>query len=99
MPARAPRPSACTEDFGLPYIATGNMLRDAVDDGTELGKQGQGVHGRRATSSPTRSIIGVILERIDGDDARDGFLLDGFPRTVAQAEALDERARRASAAR
>lgn len=76
-----------TEDFGLPHISTGDILRQAVADGTEL--------GRKATQFmesgelvPDAVIIGVILERLAADDARDGFLLDGFPRTIDQAEAL-----------
>src|SRR3978361_2233380 len=58
-----------TEDFGLPYYATGNILRDAVPDDV---------------------IIGVIREALASEEAADGFLLDGFPRTVPQADALGE---------
>ncbi len=76
-----------TDDFSLPYVATGNILRAAVADGTELGVQAKG-YMDRGELVPDEVIIGVILERLGEGDARDGFLLDGFPRTVPQAEAL-----------
>jgi len=76
-----------THDFGLPHIATGDILRAAVAAQTPLG-----VEAKRYMDAgelvPDSVITGVILERISEDDARDGFLLDGFPRTVAQADAL-----------
>lgn len=75
-------------DFHLPYIATGNMLRAAVSDGTELGKQAD-KHMKAGRLVPDELIIGMILECVEEDDCRDGFLLDGFPRNVDQAEALD----------
>jgi adenylate kinase len=78
-----------TDDFNLPYIATGNMLRAAVEDGTELGRQAK-TFMDAGELVPDEVITGVILEAVEGDDARDGFLLDGFPRTVAQADALEE---------
>jgi adenylate kinase len=76
-----------TEDFNLPYIATGNILRAAVDDGTELGTRAKG-YMDKGELVPDEVIVGVILDRIGADDARDGFLLDGFPRNTAQADAL-----------
>ena len=76
-----------TEDFSLPYVATGNILRAAVTDGTDLGVQAKG-YMDRGELVPDDVIIGVILERLGAGDARDGFLLDGFPRTTPQAEAL-----------
>jgi adenylate kinase len=76
-----------TEDFGLPYYATGNILRDAVSNGTELGKQAK-EHMDAGGLVPDDVIIGVILEAIASDEAANGFLLDGFPRTVPQADAL-----------
>jgi adenylate kinase len=75
------------EDEDLAYIATGDMLRQAVADGSELGKRAKGFMDA-GELVPDDVIIGVIVERVKGDDARDGFLLDGFPRTIAQAEAL-----------
>jgi len=78
-----------TEDFGLPYFATGNILRDAVAEGTELGKQAK-AYMDKGDLVPDEVIIGVILEALAGETAADGFLLDGFPRTVPQADALGE---------
>jgi len=77
-----------TDDFNLPYIATGNILRQAVADETELGKQAKAFmdDGKLV---PDEVITGVILESLENADARDGFLLDGFPRTIPQADALD----------
>jgi adenylate kinase len=76
-----------TEDFNLPYYATGNILRAAVADGTELGQKAQ-EYMDAGDLVPDDVIIGVILEALEGDEAQDGFLLDGFPRTVPQADAL-----------
>jgi adenylate kinase len=74
------------EDFHLPYVATGNLLRAAVAEGTELGVAAE-EYMRRGDLVPDDLIIKMILERV-GDD---GVLLDGFPRTVGQADALEER--------
>jgi adenylate kinase len=76
------------EDFQLPYYATGDILRSAVRDGTELGKTAQ-EYMERGDLVPDEVIIGVITERIEDAEAVDGFILDGFPRTMPQAEALD----------
>jgi adenylate kinase len=76
------------EDFRLPYYATGDILRAAVKDGTEVGKQAKEFMDR-GDLVPDEVIIGVIAERLQGEEASDGFILDGFPRTVPQAEALD----------
>jgi adenylate kinase len=76
-----------TQDFNLPYYATGNILRAAVADGTELGQKAQ-EYMDAGDLVPDDVIIGVILEALEGDEAQDGFLLDGFPRTVPQADAL-----------
>jgi adenylate kinase len=77
------------EDFPLAYVATGDMLRQAVKDGTDLGKKAK-EYMDRGDLVPDDVIIGVILDRLDDPDTGDGFLLDGFPRTDKQAEALDE---------
>jgi adenylate kinase len=77
-----------TQDFPLAYIATGDMLRQAVAEGTELGLKAKGFMDA-GSLVPDDIIIGVALERVQADDARDGFLLDGFPRTVGQADALE----------
>jgi adenylate kinase len=78
-----------TADFGLPHIATGEILRAAVAEGSELGNAAA-EYMKEGKLVPDEIIIGVILERVEADDARDGFLLDGFPRTIAQADALEE---------
>jgi adenylate kinase len=77
------------EDFDVAYVATGDILRQAVAGGTPLGEQAKR-YMDAGELVPDEVIIGVISERLRSDDARDGFLLDGFPRTIAQAEALDD---------
>jgi len=76
------------EDFRLPYWATGDILRAAVRDGTELGQQAK-EYMDRGDLVPDDVMVGVIAERISTTEAADGFILDGFPRTLPQAEALD----------
>ena len=78
------------EDFRLPYYATGDILRAAVKEGTEIGKQAKEFMDR-GDLVPDEVIIGVIAERLQQAEASDGFILDGFPRTVPQAEALDQK--------
>jgi adenylate kinase len=78
------------EDLRLPYYATGDILRGAVRDETELGKSAK-EYMDRGDLVPDEVIVGVIAERIDSEEARDGFILDGFPRTTPQAEALDSK--------
>jgi adenylate kinase len=77
------------DDFGLPYYSTGNILREAVEQGTELGKQAQ-EYMDAGELVPDELICAVIEERLDSGEADDGFLLDGFPRTIGQAEMLEE---------
>ena len=76
------------EDLRLPYYATGDILRAAVRDETELGRTAK-EYMDRGDLVPDEVIVGVIAERIDSSEALDGFILDGFPRTTPQAEALD----------
>src|SRR3954471_9939860 len=76
------------EDFELPYYATGDILRAAVRDGTELGRTAQ-EYMDRGDLVPDDVIVGVIAEKVGAHESADGFILDGFPRTTAQAEALD----------
>jgi adenylate kinase len=76
------------EDFDLPYYATGDILRAAVRDQTELGQTAK-EYMDRGDLVPDDVIVGVIAERIALPEAEDGFILDGFPRTTGQAEALD----------
>jgi adenylate kinase len=76
-------------DFGLAHISTGDMLRTQVAEGTKLGAEAQ-KYMQAGELVPDGVIVGMITERIGVDDARDGFLLDGFPRNEAQAVALEE---------
>jgi adenylate kinase len=75
------------EDLRLPYYATGDILRAAVREETELGRAAR-EYMDRGDLVPDEVIVGAIGERIDSPEAADGFILDGFPRTVPQAEAL-----------
>ena len=77
------------EDFRLPYVATGDILRAAVKEGTELGLKAKGFMDA-GELVPDDLVIDLIVDRVGADDARDGFILDGFPRTRAQADALGE---------
>jgi adenylate kinase len=81
------------EDFDVAYIATGEILRNAVSDGTELGQKAK-TYMDDGELVPDEIIVAVILEEVGSAAAQDGFLLDGFPRTVEQAAALDEALRR-----
>ena len=76
------------EDLRLPYYATGDILRAAVRDGTDLGKQAR-EYMDRGDLVPDEVMVGLIAERVADAEAADGFILYGFPRTMAQAEALD----------
>jgi adenylate kinase len=77
------------EDFELPYYATGDILRQAVNEETEVGKEAKS-YMDKGDLVPDELICKVIMERIDRPEAEDGFLLDGFPRNLAQAEVLEE---------
>jgi adenylate kinase len=89
------------EDFDLPYYATGDILRAAVTEQSELGKEAE-QYMNNGDLVPDEVICKVVMERVDSPEAADGFLLDGFPRTVGQAETLEEalerRGRRLTAA-
>jgi adenylate kinase len=76
------------EDFRLPYYATGNILREAVERGTQLGREAKD-YMDRGELVPDELICSVIADRLDSGEADDGFLLDGFPRTIGQAEMLE----------
>ena len=77
------------DKYGLPHISTGDMFRAAIKEGTELGKEAK-AYMDAGDLVPDEVTIGIVKDRLKKDDAQKGFLLDGFPRTVAQAEALEE---------
>jgi adenylate kinase len=78
------------QDLELPYYATGDILRAAVREGTEIGRQAKSFMDA-GDLVPDEVIVGVIAERIDQHEAEDGFILDGFPRTQPQADALAQK--------
>ena len=73
---------------GIPKISTGDILREAVHAGTELGQRAKAIM-ERGELVPDEVVVAIIADRIDQPDAKRGFVLDGFPRTVPQAQALD----------
>ena len=77
------------EDFGLPHISSGELLRSAVKAGSELGRQAKEVIDRGELVSD-EIMLGLIEERLGQEDVKNGFILDGYPRNLSQAEALDE---------
>jgi adenylate kinase len=78
-----------SDEYGIPHVSTGDMFRAAIAEGTELGKQ---VEPLLATGVlvPDELTVAMIQERLGKPDASDGFVLDGFPRNIVQADALDE---------
>jgi adenylate kinase len=74
--------------FGVPHISTGDMLRQAIDDGTELGRKAAPILASGALV-PDDIMVGIIKDRLAKADATKGFILDGYPRTLVQAEKLD----------
>ena len=80
--------SRLTEDFGLPYIGTGDLLREHKKQETELGRQAK-EYMDKGKLVPDELVISMIFDKIE-DEGDDGFLLDGFPRSIGQADALSE---------
>jgi adenylate kinase len=76
------------EEYGIPHISTGDMFRAAMKEGTELGLKAKSFMDK-GELVPDEVTIGIVRERLSKDDCKKGFLLDGFPRTVPQAEALE----------
>jgi adenylate kinase len=76
------------EKYGIPHISTGDMFRAAIKDSTELGLKAKSFMDK-GNLVPDEVTIGIVRERLSKEDCAEGFLLDGFPRTVAQAEALE----------
>ncbi|MBL7564918.1 adenylate kinase [Staphylococcus saccharolyticus] len=81
--------SEIVKKFPIPHISTGDMFRKAIKDETDLGKEAKS-YMDRGELVPDEVTVGIVKERISEDDAKKGFLLDGFPRTIEQAEALNQ---------
>ena len=77
------------EKLGIPAISTGNIIREALANGTEMGLKAK-EYINAGQLVPDEVVIGIIKERLAEDDCKNGFILDGFPRTIPQAQALDE---------
>ncbi len=77
------------DKYKIPQISTGDILRKAVADGTPLGKEAKAIM-ERGELVPDKIVLGLVEERLKHDDCKKGFILDGFPRNTAQAEALDQ---------
>lgn len=77
-----------SDHFGIPIISTGNIIREALKNGTEMGLKAKSFIDK-GHLVPDEVVIGIVTERISKDDCKNGFILDGFPRTIVQAEALD----------
>jgi adenylate kinase len=77
------------EKMGIPSVSTGNILREAIKNDTPLGRDAK-AYMDKGQLVPDAVVIGMLKERIQADDCQNGFILDGFPRTIPQAEALDE---------
>ena len=78
-----------SEKLNIPTISTGAIIRAAIKSGTEMGKSAQS-YIEKGALVPDEVVIGIIKDRLDEDDCKNGFILDGFPRTIPQAEALDK---------
>ncbi len=77
------------EKLSIPAISTGNIIREALKNGTEMGLKAK-AYMDEGKLVPDDVVIGIIRERLSEDDCKNGFILDGFPRTIPQAEALDQ---------
>jgi adenylate kinase len=76
------------EKYGIPHISTGDIFRANIKNGTELGKKAK-EYMDKGELVPDSLVVDLVIDRIHQDDAKDGYVLDGFPRTIPQAEALD----------
>ncbi len=81
--------SKITEEYELPHISTGDIFRKNIKEGTELGKKAKG-YMDKGLLVPDEVVVAIVEDRLKEDDCKEGFLLDGFPRTVNQAEQLDK---------
>ena len=78
-----------SKELNIPTISTGDMIREALKNGTEMGLKAKS-YMESGALVPDEVVIGIVKERLSKDDCKNGFILDGFPRTIPQAEALDE---------
>ena len=76
------------EKYGIPAVSTGNIIREALKNGTDMGLKAKS-YIDAGKLVPDDVVIGIIKDRLSEDDCKNGFILDGFPRTIPQAEALD----------
>ena len=90
MPGRAPRRISSSKKLNVPTISTGNILRAAVKNGTPTGLRAKEPTWTPASLVPDEVIIGIIQERLQESDCANGYILDGVPRTIAQAEAMEQ---------
>ena len=77
-----------SKELNIPTISTGDMIREALKNGTEMGLKAKS-YMESGALVPDEVVIGIVKERLSKDDCKNGFILDGFPRTIPQAEALD----------
>ena len=89
MQVKGTQASEIVKKFPIPHISTGDMFRKAIKDETDLGKEAKS-YMDRGELVPDEVTVGIVKERISEDDAKKGFLLDGFPRTIDQAESLSQ---------
>ncbi len=75
--------------YGIPHISTGDIFRANIKNGTELGKKAKNLYGS-GTSCSDELVVDLVVDRVSQDDCTKGYVLDGFPRTIPQAEALDK---------
>ncbi|MDY0234888.1 MAG: adenylate kinase [Gudongella sp.] len=85
--------SAIVDKYNIPHISTGDIFRANIKEGTELGKEAKG-YMDKGILVPDELVVSIVKDRLTKDDCKEGFLLDGFPRTVNQAEALDSELRK-----
>ena len=89
VPAKAPRRKKIVEKYGIPAISTGNIIRAALKEGTEMGLKAKS-YMDAGQLAPDDVVIGIIKDRLEQKDCENGFILDGFPRTIPQAQALED---------
>src|SRR5699024_5024974 len=87
--AKGTQAEKINEKYNIPHISTGDMFRLAIKEGTALGKEAK-TYMDEGALVPDEVTIGIVRERLMKDDCKNGFLLDGFPRTLKQAESLEE---------